>query len=276
MRVIHIPEDLKLDKSLPIQVYEHRSAKSVERQQITLHQNAFTFLTDGKKEVVSTHSTIAIDPTQFLVMKAGHCLMTERLSRSKSYRSVMLIFSNEVLLKFIRKQRVPKAVVSSQSVFAFSTDVFVRNFVESLLHISRLSQPMQSKLLEVKLEEIMLYLSETYGADFLHTLANSDRATQKFIHTVESNQLSKLTIKELAFLCNMSVSTFKREFSKQFATSPIKWFQHKRLAYAQHLLQQEHRKPSEVYYEVGYENLSSFIQAYKQRYKVTPRQHRQG
>ena len=274
MRTIHIPEDLKLEKAQPIQVYEHRSAKAVERQQIILNQNAFSFLTDGTKEVVTTNSTIAINPTQFLVMKSGHCLMTERLSRGKSYRSVMLIFSSEVLLQFIRKLRLPKKATAEQSVFAFATDAFVQNFVESLINISKLSQPIQSKLLEVKVEEIMLYISEVYGADFLYALAaNSDHATQKFIRTVESNQLSKLTIKELAFLCNMSVSTFKREFSKQFATSPIKWFQHKRLAYAQHLLQQEHRKPSEVYYEVGYENLSSFIQAYKQQYKATPRQH---
>lgn len=275
MSVLQIPEDLKLEKSQPILVYEHRSSKSVERQQIILNQNTFSFLTDGKKEVMSAHQSIAIGPTQFLVMKAGHCLMTERLSRGKTYRSVMLTFSNEMLLKFLRKQRIPKPSASAQTVFSFPTDGFVLNFIESLLTISELSQPMQSKLLEVKLEEILLYISEIHGADFLYALAaNSDRATQKLIRTIESNQFSKLTIKELAFLCDMSVSTFKREFTRQFATSPIKWFQQKRLAYAHHLVHQEHRKPSEVYYEVGYENLSSFIQAYKQQYKATPRQHR--
>ncbi|MBI3220536.1 MAG: helix-turn-helix transcriptional regulator [Bacteroidetes bacterium] len=274
MRVIHIPEDLKLEKTDAIQIFEHRSTKAVERQQIILNQNAFSFLTDGTKEVVSANTSIAIDPSRFLVMKSGHCLMTERLARGKTYRSVMLIFSTEALLKFIRKARLPKVQAPEQTVFSFANDVFVQNFVDSLISISMLSQPMQAKLLEVKLEEIMLYLSEVHGAGFLHALAaNSDSATQKLVRTVESNQLSKLSIKELAFLCDMSVSTFKREFSKQFATSPIKWFQQKRLEYAHHLLQQEHRKPSEVYYEVGYENLSSFIQAYKLRYKTTPRQH---
>lgn len=274
MRILQIPEDLKLKETQPIQVFEHRSAKAVERQQIVLNQNAFSFLTHGFKEVVSPHTSLAIDPSQFLVMKAGHCLMTERLSHGKTYRSVMLIFSNEVLLKFIRKVRLPKAAAPQQSVFAFTSDAFIQNFVTSLTHISQLPASVQAKMLETKLTEIMLYLSEMYGAAFVHSLAaNSDTTTQKLMRTVESNQLSKLSIKELAFLCDMSVSTFKREFSKHYRTSPIKWFQQKRLEYAHHLLQQEHRKPSEVYYEVGYENLSSFIQAYKLHYKTTPRQH---
>jgi AraC-like DNA-binding protein len=39
------------------------------------------------------------------------------------------------------------------------------------------------------------------------------------------------------------------------------------------LLNQKHKKSSEIYFEVGYENLSSFIQAYKSKYNKTPKQH---
>ena len=71
----------------------------------------------------------------------------------------------------------------------------------------------------------------------------------------------------------MSVSTFKREFEKYYSESPIKWFQNKRLEYAHYLLSQE-KSPSEVYFEAGYENLSSFSQAYKTKYGVTPKHHK--
>jgi AraC-like DNA-binding protein len=76
----------------------------------------------------------------------------------------------------------------------------------------------------------MLYLIELKGVGFLYSIINnSDNQSQKFIQTVESNRLNKLTIKELSFLSNMSVSTFKREFEKNFKNSPSKWFQDKRL-----------------------------------------------
>lgn len=71
----------------------------------------------------------------------------------------------------------------------------------------------------------------------------------------------------------MSVSTFKREFEKHYTESPVKWFQNKRLEYARHLLNNTKKSPSEIYFEVGYENLSSFIQAYKLKYGTTPKHH---
>lgn len=120
----------------------------------------------------------------------------------------------------------------------------------------------------------MLYLTELHGTDFIQSLiVNSNDATRKFIHTIESNQLNKLSLKELAFLCNMSISTFKREFEKHYTESPVKWFQNKRLEYARHLLNNTKKGPSEIYFEVGYENLSSFIQAYKLKYGTTPKHH---
>lgn len=208
-------------------------------------------------------------------MKSGNCLMTEKLSGGSDYRSVVLFFTNEILSKFIRKIELAKIEsFEYKSVYAFEYDEFLRRFVYSLIDITKLSKDLQKKILEVKFEEIMLYLTEKYGMEFLYSLTvNSDNATQKFIHIIENSHLSKLTLKELAFLCNMSVSTFKREFEKHYSESPIKWFQNKRLEFAHYLLQQEQKNPSEVYFEVGYENLSSFTQAYKLKYGVTPKHH---
>lgn len=209
-------------------------------------------------------------------MKSGHCLMTEKLSDIRNYRSVLLFFTSEILLKLIRKTELNKIEPTKyKSVYSFGYDEFTQRFVNSLLDISKLSRDTQRKLLEVKLEEIMLYLVEIYGTEFLYSLTlHSDDTTQKFTRTVESNQLSRLTLKELAFLCNMSVSTFKREFEKHYSESPIKWFQNKRLEHAHYLLNQEQKISSEIYFEAGYKNLSSFIQAYKSKYGITPKQHK--
>ncbi|MFM8744586.1 MAG: helix-turn-helix domain-containing protein, partial [Cytophagales bacterium] len=121
----------------------------------------------------------------------------------------------------------------------------------------------------------MMYLTELHGAAFIFSLLNqSTDATRKFTQTVETNQLNKLTLTELAFLCNMSISTFKREFQKQYSESPSRWFQNKRLEHAHRLIHQAHKKPSEIYFEVGYENISSFVQAYKLKYGATPAHHK--
>jgi AraC-like DNA-binding protein len=274
MKIIALPGELPIQQSQYVKVYDYQSEQEINKQQIILNQNTFSFLTHGTKEVYFDNSTLSIDNSHFLLMKAGHCLMTEKLSTIKNYRSVLLFFSNESLLKISRKTSISSTKLKeTKSVYSFKYDAFIQRFVSSLLDISKLSKNIQEKLLEVKLEEIILYLTEIYGTTFVFSLlSNGNNSAQKISQTVESNLLSKLTIPELAFLCNMSVSTFKREFEKCYAESPIKWFQNKRLEHAHFLIHQEQKNASEIYYEVGYENLSSFIQAYKSKYSITPKQ----
>ncbi|MBC5842438.1 helix-turn-helix transcriptional regulator [Flavobacterium sp. F-380] len=274
MKTIVLPDELPIEKLQFVQVYDYHTKQEITKQQIILNQNTFSFLTEGTKEVFFDSSALSIDNSSFLLMKAGHCLMTEKLSAIHNYRSILLFFSNEIILKIMRKasMKMIKAQVS-QSVYAFQYDAFIQRFVASLLDISKLSQSAQAKLLEVKLEEILLYLTEMNGFDFLNSLlSNGNNNKQKLIYTVESNVFSKLTIPELAFLCNMSISTFKREFEKCYSDSPMKWFQNKRLEHAHYLIHQEQKNASEIYLDIGYENLSSFIQAYKIKYGITPGQ----
>lgn len=275
MNIITLPDELNIDISSPAQVFDYTSSQEVSRQQIILNQNAFSFLIDGSKEVVFDNSSLSIDNSKFILMRSGHCLMTERLSDLKNYRSILFFFSDIALSKFIRSIELNKAEPSKHSsVHAFEYNEFITRFISSLSDISKLSDKVRSKLLEFKFHEIMLYLTELHGTDFIQSLiVNSNDATRKFIHTIESNQLNKLSLKELAFLCNMSISTFKREFEKHYTESPVKWFQNKRLEYARHLLNNTKKSPSEIYFEVGYENLSSFIQAYKLKYGTTPKHH---
>jgi AraC-like DNA-binding protein len=276
MKTITLPDELSLNSSLSIAVYDYESTQEISKQQIVLNKNTFSFLQEGTKEVFFDNSSYAINNAQFLLMKSGHCLMTEKLSNvQENYRSILLFFSNEAVLKFIRKFELnPTDSNTYFSTYSFDYDSFIKTFVKSILDISKLSKSLQKHILEAKFDEIMLYLIEVKGVDFLYSLINnSDNHTRKFIQIVESNKLNKLTIKELSFLSNMSISTFKREFEKHFHSSPSKWFQEKRLEHSAFLLKNKSKRASDIFEEIGYENLSNFIQAFKVKFGVTPKQY---
>jgi len=275
MKTIILPDELNLSSSKSIIVYDYESSTEISKQQILLNKNTFSFLQEGTKEVFFDNSTYAIDHSQFLLMKSGNCLMTEKLSsESKCYRSILFFFSNEDVLKFARKFRLETSYSKTlYSTYSFNYDSFIKRFVDSLRDISKLSKSIQENILKAKFEEIMLYLIDLKGLNFLYSLIdNSDNKNQKFAQTIESNRLNKLTIKELSFLSNMSVSTFKREFKKNYHSSPSKWFQDKRLEHSAFLLKNSSKRPSDIFEEIGYENLSNFIQAFKVKFGVTPKQ----
>ena len=276
MKTITLPDELNLSSSKSIVVYDYESITEISKQQILLNKNTFSFLQEGTKEVFFDNSAFAIDNSQFLLMKSGHCLMTEKLSNdSEHYRSVLFFFSDEEVFKFLRKFKLETSNSKNlHSTYSFKYDSFIKRFVESLIDISKLSKSIQENMLKTKFEEIMLYLIELKGLDFLYSLiANSDNQNQKFVQTIESNTLNKLTVKELSFLSNMSVSTFKREFEKNFHSTPSKWFQDKRLEHSAFLLKSSSKRPSDIFFVFGYENLSNFIQAFKIKFGVTPKQY---
>ena len=276
MNVITLPDELNLSSSHSIEIYDYINIKEISKQQIILSKNTFSFLQNGTKEVFFDNSTRLIDNAQFLLMKAGNSLMTEKFYNNETkYRSILFFFSNEAVFNFIRKfQLNPQDNASYASVYSFDYDLYIKGFIKSILNISKLSKSIQKNILDAKFDEIMLYLIEIKGVDFLYSLIrDSDNSNQKFIQIVENNTVNKLSIKELSFLTNMSESSFKRLFKKHFKSSPGIWFREKILEHSAFLLRNKSKRPSDIYQEVGYENLSNFTQAFKIKFGVTPKKY---
>jgi hypothetical protein len=166
MKTITLPEALNLKHSQGVHVFEYTSSKEIAKQQIILNQNVFSFLVEGNKEVHFNHSSVAIDQSQFLIMRSGHCLMTERLSHNQNYKSILLFFSNDVLAQFLRKSvpNTPK-IKDSKSVYSFAYDNYTHRFVSSLSEISRLPSNVQDKLLPLKLD-VLKKFSQIFFLDF--------------------------------------------------------------------------------------------------------------
>lgn len=276
MNTTSLPDDLNIDQTAPIQVYNYRIFDSCLRNQINLSKNTFSFLIEGTKEVITDNKSVYIENDQFLIIKSGHCLMTETISASnKTYKSMLLFFSDEMLFNFLTKSQLLATGSTHQasSYLVCSYDNYIKHFVQSLENISLLNKQLQHSLLKLKFEEIMTYLVQKEGAYFLQSiLDNYDDTTSRFIKVVENNKLNKLTLQELSFLCTMSLSTFKRAFTKHYQIAPIKWFQEQRLAHAAFLLSTKQQRPTEVYLAAGYETLSNFVQAFKKQYGLTPKQ----
>jgi len=276
LKIITLPDDLISDNKTEVLAYDYNAWQESTKQQVNLSMNTFSFLLEGHKEVFSDVKPTAISNTEFLLMKAGKCLMTEKLTdTNNSYRSILFFFSNEAVFQFARKYSIALSKdTKRKTIQSIPFDRYLRSFAESLIDLNNLSQSNKNKVLQVKFEELMLYLTDTLGNDFLESLMiDVSDYDYHFREVIENNKLNKLTLNELAFLANMSLSTFKRKFEHYFHTSPSKWFQERRLEYAVFLLKNEKKRPSDIYLEIGYDSLTNFIQAFKAKFGKTPKQY---
>lgn len=90
---------------------------------------------------------------------------------------------------------------------------------------------------------------------------------EKFMN---SNYRFNVSIDRFAFLTGRSLSAFKRDFKCIFKTSPSKWLVQKRLEEARFLIEEKKQKASDIYLDLGFENLSHFSYAYKKRFGHSP------
>jgi AraC-like DNA-binding protein len=274
MNIQHLPNDLNIDTKSEVQIFDYQVASSSIKNKVMLTTNVFSFLLEGTKELITQDKATIINKDSFLLIKSGNCLMTENLSETNVYRSVLFFFDDAILLKLMQKNKLPKTINSSSKPYEiFQYDDYIYHFVMSLIKIKEYDNSFQNNLLQTKFEEILTYLLHRNGPEFLNNiLSYQDSQSSRFTTVIENNKLNNLTIQELSFLCNMSISTFKRNFEQHYQTSPRRWFQEKRLEYSAYLLNIKKKRPIDIYSEIGFESLSSFTQAFKTKYNTTPKQ----
>jgi len=276
MPIENIPELYINDKkSNPdLFVYDFKMTNDVVKSKVHLGMNMFSFLQVGKKQVHFAGTSVAVNKDQSLLLKKGNWLWTELLDTEAIYYCKLFFFSDKKLKKFLDKHSENQDIVKDGSpYFIIRNDAYIISYLNSLSTISEAPTVFMENLLAVKFEELMLYLLQKYGRKFeiyLHSLIVKKKSQFKKI--VESQIHSNLKLEEIAFLCHMSLSTFKRRFIKEYKVSPGKWLQDKRLQKTKEILEQGDLKPSDIYLDFGYNNLSNFSTAFKNKFGFSPKE----
>lgn len=254
-------------------VYDYKMTEDIVKTKVNLGMHLFSFLQTGKKQVHCANSSIAVNEKQSLLIKKGSVLWTELPDTEDIYYCKMLFFSEKALTNFLLKHASHQQEIEKESpYFIIENDHYIASYITSLSSIITTPGVSMNSLLSVKFEEIMLYLKMKYQSAFEQFLQSLiSKKISPFKKVIESNLYSNLKLEEIAFLCNMSLSTFKRHFIDEYHEPPGKWLQNKRLLKAKEILAQGQAKPSEIYLDFGYNNLSNFSVAFKNKFGVSPK-----
>jgi AraC-like DNA-binding protein len=81
---------------------------------------------------------------------------------------------------------------------------------------------------------------------------------------------SNVSLDHFAYLTGRSLSTFHRDFRKVFNTTPGRWLLKKRLNEAYYQIREKGLNASDVYLQVGFEDLSHFSSTFKKAFGIAP------
>ncbi len=93
---------------------------------------------------------------------------------------------------------------------------------------------------------------------------------------IANHYAEQLSIRQLASICMMSDSSFRRRFAQVMRTSPFEYLYHIRIQAAVNLLRTTTLSATQIASQVGYRTLSSFNRHFRRITGSTPREIRKG
>ena len=117
--------------------------------------------------------------------------------------------------------------------------------------------------------EVVKFLCEPVVESSLAVPLISGKPIGPIVETLLSNPCDRTSIESWAARLHMSSRTITRHFKRATGLSFLQWKQQVALLHALNLLA-DGRTTAFVSEELGYENVGSFIELFKKRFKVTP------
>lgn len=186
-------------------------------------------------------------------------------------QKVIVVLDEAFLRIYQVKYKIgPKRFDGQEPFLELPAHQVIADFINSLLPYYDIKGGVDQPLADIKREELLLVLLKLYpvlsGVLF-------DFGTPHKINLEEfmnRNYRYNVSIQRFAFLTGRSLSAFKRDFKLLFNQTPGRWLVERRLMESKLLIEQQHKRPSEIYLDLGFESLAHFSVAFKKQYQETP------
>lgn len=142
----------------------------------------------------------------------------------------------------------------------------IRSFFTSLRTMMHSGSLDNKSLVDLKIKEIILILLQSQP-EFNNILFDFSEPYKIDLEAfMTQNYRYNVNLERFAYLTGRSLATFKRDFEKIFHTSPHKWILKKRLDEAHFLIKEKEQSASEIYLELGFEDLYHFSNTFKKHF----------
>jgi len=192
------------------------------------------------------------------------------------FQGIFLVLDRAFLRDYTRRHPVPAALPgpppAHEHLRTLEPYPALRGLFESLRPYLGTAQRPSAALTQLKLHEALLCLLEQAPdlSGWLFDFAEPGKLDlAAFMHR---HYMFNLPVSKFAELTGRSTSAFQRDFRRHFGLSTATWLLQRRLEAAHVALLTPGSRPSEVYLEVGFEDLAHFSRSFKKAFGYNPSQ----
>ncbi|MEK6153954.1 AraC family transcriptional regulator [Flavobacteriaceae bacterium 3-367] len=243
------------------------------------NRGCFIYFKEKGPKLLSADTNTQVAGREAVLLKCGSHFLDLLKQTDGEEIEVIVVHLYPEFLKELYIKELPalleKRGTSKQSQVVASTDV-ISKFIDSLDFYFQNPMLVNDDLLELKIKELILLLVQSKNIGSIQELVTdlySTRAIQ-LKEVIKLHLFSDLKMEQLAKLCNLSLSSFKREFKKEFNDSPANYIIGKRLEKAKELLRITDLSISEIAYETGFQDPLYFTRLFKNKIGAAPSAYR--
>ncbi|MFP7654920.1 helix-turn-helix domain-containing protein [Chryseobacterium proteolyticum] len=230
----------------------------------------FSYILQGKHEVWLGNKKYSFQQGDFRFFRRNQLAKYVKNTGTEGFKSIA-IHIDQTTLKEMSHQYgwIADEMNLSGEVLLISPDNLLKGFTESL--IPYLQEPeIDHHILMLKTRELIMLLIKN-NPQFKNILFDFREPGKINLEAfMNSHYRYNISIERFAFLTGRSLAGFKRDFEKLFLTSPRRWLVRKRLEDAQYQIEEKGYRPSDIYLDLGFEDLSHFSYAYKKAFGYAP------
>lgn len=246
-------------------------ARSREGEQF-IPEYVFSYQVSGTMIMNDGNREYIFKPGDFRFGRRNHLIKFNKLPpEGGEYKSFSVRFDQPFLRNFsLEAGYKAEKHVNGNAVINLKPDPLYKNYFDSLSPYMQLNDEDDAGLVALKLKEaILLLLKVTPGMkDILFDFSEPGKIDLEAF--MNRNFHFNVDLNRFAYLTGRSLATFKRDFEKLYRLTPSRWLQQRRLQEAYYLIKEKGKTASDIYLDLGFEDLSHFSFAFKKQFGAAP------